>query len=378
MGMPFDLSDEATRAFAYSRFGPDGTPTPPSDEEIDRGLPDTWMCYRDPTGDGRHIYIDLESGLESTVHPARYYRENDGTPPALPSGWDRRLDSFGNLFFVDHHTKSATRLDPRFNSRIDRRTGLPTGWEMISDHEGTPFFFCQKGESLIGTYEPETLNTKFFDWKYFLSAKPKNGDRPAALFCKTQRQTLASQTLESFRTLVKENLITAPSQLADADLSRYRAMFRAASKKNLSRIDRFEAFSQCKDFGLPPALIQAILEETDKNKDGYWNPDEYAEALHIMRFALKQQFHIQGVPKATPEELEGCYAFFEAFKSRDCDVMSEDDVLKVSTICGLPNAVATEIWEQYDTNHDGKWNIDDEFANGLHHIRIEKRRRERE
>ena len=51
----------------------------------------------------------------------------------LPAGWEQRLDSAGQAYFVDHNTKQTTRTDPR-------GIGLPPGWEIRHDQAGQPFF----------------------------------------------------------------------------------------------------------------------------------------------------------------------------------------------------------------------------------------------
>ena len=42
-----------------------------------------------------------------------------GTELPLPDGWEIKIDDDGVPFFVDHHTKTTTRVDPR-----DRYSGF--------------------------------------------------------------------------------------------------------------------------------------------------------------------------------------------------------------------------------------------------------------
>lgn len=51
----------------------------------------------------------------------------------LPAGWEMRLDSAQQAYFVNHNTKTTTRIDPR-------AAGLPAGWEMRHDQAGQPYF----------------------------------------------------------------------------------------------------------------------------------------------------------------------------------------------------------------------------------------------
>lgn len=51
----------------------------------------------------------------------------------LPAGWEMRRDSAQQAYFVDHNTKTTTRIDPR-------AAGLPAGWEMRHDQAGQPYF----------------------------------------------------------------------------------------------------------------------------------------------------------------------------------------------------------------------------------------------
>ncbi|KAI1332851.1 hypothetical protein F5Y16DRAFT_356748 [Xylariaceae sp. FL0255] len=66
--------------------------------------------------------------MDTTVRPSSFYDESSEYSVKLPPGWDRRLDSWGNLFFVDKNTKVAVREDPRFNTRTQgcQNVGIPS------------------------------------------------------------------------------------------------------------------------------------------------------------------------------------------------------------------------------------------------------------
>jgi hypothetical protein len=98
-----------------------------SQEVLTQGLSRDWTLDLDFDGQGHCVYLDYstETGGEYSVHPSRFFDATGNVPTALPPGWDRRLDSWGNLFFVDHSTRSAVREDSRFNKKIVQATGLP-------------------------------------------------------------------------------------------------------------------------------------------------------------------------------------------------------------------------------------------------------------
>lgn len=106
---------------ARARVGNNVDPMELSDNDINHRLSTSWMYDQDSMGEGHHTYIHLPSGLELTVHPARFYREGEDKDIALPPGWDRRLDQLETIFFVDHHIKSTTRLDPGSTPRSTPR-----------------------------------------------------------------------------------------------------------------------------------------------------------------------------------------------------------------------------------------------------------------
>lgn len=55
---------------------------------------------------------------------------NDVNEP-LPHGWERRVDQYNRVYYVDHTTRS---------SHWDRPTPLPAGWEMRFDNRGRTYY----------------------------------------------------------------------------------------------------------------------------------------------------------------------------------------------------------------------------------------------
>ena len=144
-GVPYDLADNVSLELAKHLNSTGRGWNACSDELIDKSLPSRWRFERDKSGKGRHSYLDTMTGVYQTVHPARFFVEDDPTPIGLPPGWKRRIDAWGSLFFVDDNTESATREDPRFNLDVDEDTGLPQGWHRISDHRGKRFLLRGRG-----------------------------------------------------------------------------------------------------------------------------------------------------------------------------------------------------------------------------------------
>ena len=125
-------------------IGPDGTRKTDDYEVITRSLPEEWFSTI-ISRPQNIVYINTDEAWRSTVHPARFTDASSEVSNNLPDGWDRRLDSWGNLFFVDHHTKSASREDPRFNKKVDQKTGLPFGMALYQRPQGQGVFLQKAG-----------------------------------------------------------------------------------------------------------------------------------------------------------------------------------------------------------------------------------------
>lgn len=158
-------------------MGPNGTRKTDDYEAITNSLPQEWFS-KIISLPRNIVYINTDEAWRSTVHPARFTDTSSEVSSRLPDGWERRLDSWGNLFFVDHHTKSATREDPRFNKKVDQDTGLPVGWRSIKDYKDTEFFFRKQGRMIVGTYDATALNSKDLRHKKFIDTEPKDGEKP--------------------------------------------------------------------------------------------------------------------------------------------------------------------------------------------------------
>ena len=252
----------------------------------------------------------MNEAWRSTVHPARFTDSESDVSNQLPVGWDRRLDSWGNLFFVDHHTKSASREDPRFNKKVDQNTGLPIGWLSIKDHKDTEFFFRKQGRMIIGTYDATTLNSKDLRHKNFIATEPKDGEKPKIsdlgreLLGRSETEGVhkapslpaptgsapadgssevevadgqASEAVENSPTAIER---ADPASMTEDEKAKYYAMFEAAVKKSKWFISLEEAMEQSHAFGLLPGIAMDIWERSDANHDRRWNIDEYANAMH--------------------------------------------------------------------------------------------------
>uniref|UniRef100_A0AAX7TMF7 Membrane associated guanylate kinase, WW and PDZ domain containing 1a n=1 Tax=Astatotilapia calliptera TaxID=8154 RepID=A0AAX7TMF7_ASTCA len=107
-----------------------------------------------------------ESGQQTLAEPQVSPEDPLG---ALPENWEMAYTENGELYFIDHNTKTTSWLDPRCRDRASRPLEecdddeLPPGWERIDDpvygvkdkRGGKPFFTRNPAE-LKGTF----INTK--------------------------------------------------------------------------------------------------------------------------------------------------------------------------------------------------------------------------
>ena len=166
--MPIDLDDSISRELASARYLDPRIPT----EEIRASLPKEWHWSCDPAGHPIYRFSDVGEHWESTVHPA-FFSFHSGR---LPPGWDYRLDQWGVLFYVDHHTRTAQRVHPEADGVTNITTGLPNGWIRCMDHEGVVYYIEEM--SLLATYEGSAMKSEGNEAKFGLSSKPSNGDIP--------------------------------------------------------------------------------------------------------------------------------------------------------------------------------------------------------
>lgn len=331
--MPWDLDDDVSRELVELLIGPNGTSRTEDYETITGSLPEESYCRRF-SGSQNVLYINTDEVWKSTVHPARFTDPESEVSNQLPDGWDRRLDSWGNLFFVDHHTKSASRKDPRFNRKVDQNTGLPMGWRSIKDHKDREFFFRKQGRMIIGTYDATTMNSKDLRHKKFIDTEPKSGEAPK--ISDIGRELLGESKTEQFHTVPQlplplpppafpahnpslsseEPCVQAevannqdsvaissstrlsqtadPSPMTEDDKAKYYAMFEAANKESKWFINAEEAMEQSHAFGLPPGIALDLWEKSDANHDRRWNIDEYANAMHeiIIQTGKQEGMHL--------------------------------------------------------------------------------------
>ncbi|XP_070600965.1 E3 ubiquitin-protein ligase Itchy homolog isoform X2 [Erythrolamprus reginae] len=57
----------------------------------------------------------------------------------LPHGWEKRTDSNGRVYFVNHNTRITQWEDPRSQGQLNEQP-LPDGWEMRFTVDGIPYF----------------------------------------------------------------------------------------------------------------------------------------------------------------------------------------------------------------------------------------------
>jgi len=376
-GLPYDLGDDHSEELARMIIGSNNIQRHYSSEIIDRSLPDNWR-WDDPEGTGHYVYIDTKIKADSTVHPARFYNANDEIAWTLPPGWDRRLDSWGNLFFVDHHTRNAVREDPRFNNKIDQETGLPKGWKEIKDHKEQQYFYNEAGRMILGTYDATGMNTKSMVMKKPLTRIPQNGDDPNTLV-EAPTPLIRRAVEKAAQAAAERAAATSVPPMTPEEREFYYCLFEAAQKKKPRHISLPEAIIHCSNLysynHLPAQTIVSSLNSTDKNHDQLWNVDEYADALHLMVFELKKNLKTRPFRPWTQVDFEISDAMFEKFKQPGSQVLTVKDVLKACKDFNLPGDLLKSLFTASDENRDRRWNID-EFARAMQLVMHEVEARE--
>ncbi|KAK3734003.1 hypothetical protein QZH41_009848 [Actinostola sp. cb2023] len=66
-------------------------------------------------------------------------QETDQLGP-LPPGWEKRVETNGRVYFVNHNTRTTHWEDPRTQGTVAADKPLPEGWEMRYTNEGIPYF----------------------------------------------------------------------------------------------------------------------------------------------------------------------------------------------------------------------------------------------
>uniref|UniRef100_A0A8C2UBR1 E3 ubiquitin-protein ligase n=1 Tax=Coturnix japonica TaxID=93934 RepID=A0A8C2UBR1_COTJA len=72
------------------------------------------------------------------IYGVRNNKEFDPLGP-LPPGWEKRTDSNGRVYFVNHNTRITQWEDPRSQGQLNEKP-LPEGWEMRFTVDGIPYF----------------------------------------------------------------------------------------------------------------------------------------------------------------------------------------------------------------------------------------------
>uniref|UniRef100_A0A8C7TUM6 E3 ubiquitin-protein ligase n=1 Tax=Oncorhynchus mykiss TaxID=8022 RepID=A0A8C7TUM6_ONCMY len=80
---------------------------------------------------------DWSNQLQDQV-PATENKQFDPLGP-LPHGWEKRTDSNGRVYFVQHTTRTTQWEDPRTQGLLNEKP-LPEGWEMRFTVDGIPYF----------------------------------------------------------------------------------------------------------------------------------------------------------------------------------------------------------------------------------------------
>lgn len=136
--------------------------------ERPKPLPVGWEARRDPRG--RVYYVDHNTRTTTwqrpTVENIRQYEEwqgerqhiaqlssqrflypnqnqetdnNDPLGP-LPSGWEKRQEPNGRIYFVNHRNRTTQWDDPRTQGMVLEEEALPAGWEMRLTEDGRQYF----------------------------------------------------------------------------------------------------------------------------------------------------------------------------------------------------------------------------------------------
>ncbi|EPE31636.1 EF-hand [Glarea lozoyensis ATCC 20868] len=367
-GFPYDLGDAISRLLASKDIGALGTHKLLSADDIDLSLPDDWSYFWQSEDTNEIVYVDNNTMTESTVHPARFNNTEDevGTH-VLPPGWQRRLDTWGNIFFVDHHTRRAVREDPRFNLKINQNTGLPDGWLAIEDHKLTPFFYRRSGRMVFGTYNPAAMKSKSLKDKWTLSRVPEQGEDPESLV--EIKTPLARRNFEDQKkardkaAALAASLVIPP--MTPKEEAYYHSVFESVEKEDPFRINYKEALTLCTTFSVSVDLADKVLKQTDGNRDWKWNVDEYAKTLHRIKFELKKKLKDNPVKAKTAKEEKKYSKMFFAGKDPASQTMT---LLEFNAVCkGLGPSVRNpeDIFHVTDSNADLKLNVD-EFSDAIH------------
>ena len=153
-------------------------------EDIKGSLPRGWQCCRNDEGRLIYNYLSTRDNitevLKTTVHPAFFSaaskKSMGNSAGRLPPGWDCRLDTWGNVFYVDHNTATAQRVHPQADPNVNYISGLPHGWTETRDHNGAKYFF--ETTTLKATYQGSLMKSDTSAEKFTLDSVPISGNIP--------------------------------------------------------------------------------------------------------------------------------------------------------------------------------------------------------
>ena len=95
--------------------------------------------YQSWRGNEDRNYQQQRANLDSRYSNQYTMQQADDGEGPMPVGWERRTDSNGRSYYVDHNTRTTTWEDPRRNVTTPQQP-LPSGWEMRLSPEGYPYF----------------------------------------------------------------------------------------------------------------------------------------------------------------------------------------------------------------------------------------------
>lgn len=85
---------------------------------------------------------------EHSLYQQRFLNMNTETPQPdaadplgpLPTGWEKRTDQSGRVYFVNHSSRTTQWEDPRASGGTANQQPLPNNWEMRYTADGIPYF----------------------------------------------------------------------------------------------------------------------------------------------------------------------------------------------------------------------------------------------
>ncbi|CAK9298000.1 unnamed protein product [Gordionus sp. m RMFG-2023] len=101
-----------------------------------RPTPRTLRAYRDWRD---RVRADLEREVSNEENFPSSTERSDPLGP-LPFGWEKRTESNGRVYFINHRSRTTQWEDPRIQGFTVTEDPLPEGWEMRYTSEGLKYF----------------------------------------------------------------------------------------------------------------------------------------------------------------------------------------------------------------------------------------------